>query len=247
MKVFGLIGFPLTHSWSAQYFKDKFEKEGIPGAEYRLFPLPQIKALKGFLKDNPELGGFNVTIPYKVSILPFLNETDAIAREIGAVNTVKVIRDGEHIRLKGFNTDAEGFLNSLPSPFHHQNALILGTGGGSKAVAWALKKSGVKFLMVSRLSQGSGFISYQEITREILQEYTLIINTTPVGMFPKVNACPLLQYETLTTDHLLYDLVYNPKETLFLRKGRENGAHTINGLRMLVGQAEAAWRIFNNG
>jgi shikimate dehydrogenase len=205
-----------------------------------------LKHLEQLLFNNPELTGFNVTIPYKISILPFLDEIDEEAREIGAVNTVKIYRDQQRILLKGYNTDGIGFLQSLPDPFPHRKALILGTGGASRAVARALKKLGITYKFVSRSKSGEGFLSYEELGTDLLNNYTLVVNTTPAGMFPDADRCPDLPYHLLTKQHFLYDLVYNPEETLFLKKGKERGAQTINGYKMLIGQAEAAYRIFTS-
>ncbi len=245
MQLFGLIGYPLTHSWSASYFNEKFAREGITDQTYRLFPIGELKLLDQLLFNNPELKGFNVTIPYKISIIPFLHEIDEEAREIGAVNTVRIYRGHHKLLLKGYNTDVTGFLQSLPDPFPHKKALILGTGGASRAVARVLKKLGIDFKFVSRSKSGEGFLSYEELGIDLLNKYTFVINTTPAGMFPDADRCPDIPYDLLTRAHFLYDLVYNPEETLFLKKGKERGAQTINGYKMLIGQAEEAYRIFN--
>lgn len=246
MKIFGLVGFPLTHSWSARYFTEKFEKEGITDQAYQLFPLQVIAGIKGLILKNPDLQGFNVTIPHKVSILPILDDTDQHAIEIGAVNTVKIYREGRAVLLKGFNTDAEGFLKSLPEQLNHRKALVLGTGGAAKAVAWGLRQRGIAYLFVSRTKKLNDTIQYEELDQDLLSEHTFIINTTPVGMFPGITNAPPLPYHLLDHHHFLYDLVYNPEETIFLRQGKQCGAQTLNGLPMLINQAEAAYRIFTS-
>lgn len=244
MQLLGLIGYPLSHAWSATYFSDKFSREKITNIAYRLLPLKQIGMLPDLIRRHPELTGFNVTIPYKVAILPLLDDQDEKAREIGAVNTVTISRDGETFRLKGFNTDAEGFLSSLPEPLNHEKALILGTGGAARAVAWALKQRGIGFRFVSRQKKGGDTVDYNSINLNLLDDYTFIINTTPIGMYPDVEAAPNFPYALLSGKHFLYDLIYNPAQTLFLSKGLAAGAKTTNGYSMLVGQAEAAFRIF---
>ena len=248
MRLFGLIGFPLSHSYSKKYFTDKFLHEKFTDCRYENFPIQSLDVLSGLIDHNPELEGLNVTIPYKEQILSFLTGLDENARAIGAVNTVKIIRNQGKVMLKGYNTDAYGFYSSL-KPFLNKNltsALILGTGGASKAIAHVLKQLGISCLFVSRHPKRNDHISYIELCGPVLYNYQLIINTTPVGMHPDEEVCPDIPYEFITGKHLLYDLVYNPSETRFLRKGKEMGAHVINGLNMLHLQAEKAWEIWNS-
>lgn len=241
-RLYGLIGFPLGHSFSARYFADKFQQEHLPECEYRNFPLESILELPAMLENHPELCGFNVTIPYKQEVIPYLTDLGGEAREIGAVNCVKITPKG----LFGYNTDAYGFQKSLLDLIGNKrpNALILGTGGASKAVAYVLKKLGIPFSFVSRQS-GDNRLTYSELTPEVMETHKLIINATPLGTFPKVTGCPAIPYETLTPAHFLFDLVYNPAFTEFLRRGQEQGAAIRNGYDMLIGQAEKAWEIWN--
>lgn len=242
MKQLGLIGYPLSHSFSKKYFSDKFLDENIKGFHYDLFPLNDIQKLTRLLKEQPNLLGLNVTIPYKEQVIPFLDEISESAKAIGAVNTIRI----ENGKLKGFNTDAYGFEESLKvflKP-HHKNALILGTGGAAKAIQYVLEKLDIGYKYVSRTPKAEQF-SYDELNEQIFNKYEIIVNTTPLGMFPKVEQCPAIPYEYLTNQHLLYDLVYNPKETLFLKKGKEKGASIKNGLEMLHLQAEKAWSIWS--
>ena len=241
---YGLIGFPLGHSFSKGYFTDFFKNEGID-AEYKNFELPQIDDLSVMLTQETELKGFNVTIPYKQQIFKYLDEVDAAAQAIGAVNVVKVIRDGESIKLKGYNTDIIGFGDSIRPLLkpHHTHALILGTGGASKAVDYVLQQFGLTTTFVSRTKREDA-ISYDDLTAELLEQYTVIVNTTPLGMHPKTDACPPLDYTAIDDRHLLFDVIYNPEKTLFLRRGEEAGATICNGMDMLIGQAKAAWNIW---
>lgn len=241
MRLFGLIGMPLAQSFSKKYFAEKFEKEGIPDATYGLFPLESIDQLPGLLAGHPHLEGLNVTIPYKEQVLPYLQSLSNDAKAIGACNCIK-ISDGN---LTGFNTDAPAFKKSLLPQLqsHHKKALILGTGGAAKAVVYVLQSMGIEYAFVSR-SAGSGF-TYEELTKDVVQDYSLIINATPLGSFPKVDAAPAIPYEYLSEKNYLYDLVYNPAKTLFLQKGAEQGALIKNGYEMLVGQAELSWEIWN--
>lgn len=247
-KIFGLIGYPLTHSFSAKYFADKFEKENIVNHSYDNFEIPSIEDFPSIIKNNPDLVGLNVTIPYKEQILPFLDELDDEAREIGAVNTIRIIkRDGKTI-LKGYNTDIYGFRETLKPLLqqNHYKALILGTGGAAKAVEYVLKKIGLEVLYVSRNPASANEVAYSDLNQEALRNYPVIINSTPLGMYPKVDVCPAIPYEYITKSNLLYDLIYNPSETLFMKKGVEKGANTQNGLGMLKLQAEKAWEIWNS-
>ncbi len=246
MTTYGLLGYPLGHSFSRRYFTEKFESESID-AEYLNFELPSMDQYLTMLDEHPTVRGHNVTIPYKQQVIPFLDEMSDEARAIGAVNVVKVSeRDGKRY-LKGYNSDVIGFVDSIKPLLrpHHTKALILGTGGASRAIRYGLEsKLGIEVLYVSRTPK-EGMITYADNTAEILKQYTVIVNCTPSGMYPHVDECPDLPYELMTSDHLLYDLVYNPEETLFMRRGAEHGATVKNGLEMLIGQAIASWRFWN--
>lgn len=246
MQKYGLIGFPLGHSFSKTYFNQKFEAEKID-AEYLNFEIPTIRDFKNVLKENPDLRGLNVTIPYKEQVIPYLDDLDEDARQIGAVNVIKFTKGlfGK-TKLKGYNSDIIGFKQSIEPLLteSHRKALILGTGGASKAVFQGLKQLGVGSTLVSRKPK-EFCITYEEITPKTMEQYTVIVNTTPLGMFPNVNACPNIPYDLLTPNHLLYDLLYNPDETLFMKKGKEKGATVKNGLEMLLLQAFAAWEIWH--
>ena len=244
MKQYGLIGFPLGHSFSKRYFTDKFEREGVV-AQYELYPLEKIEDFEA-LKLNEELCGVNVTIPYKEQIFKYLDEVDETAAQIGAVNVVRFDRSEGRLKLIGYNSDAIGFEESIRPLLLscHKKALILGTGGASKAIAYSLRKMGLQIQFVSRTAK-QGVLSYEMLNAELMSDYLVIVNASPVGTFPKVEECPNIPYSLLTPRHLLFDAVYNPAETLFLKKGREMGATGINGEAMLIGQAEAAWRIWN--
>ena len=241
MDKYGIIGNPLGHSFSKGFFTEKFAREGID-AEYLNFQIPEIGKLTEVLQENPELRGINVTLPYKTEVIPFLDELSDEAREIGAVNVVQ-IRNGH---LKGFNSDIIGFTRSIQPLLkpHHRKALILGTGGASRAIRVGLTRLGLEWKYVSRTPR-EGMITYGNITAETLREYEVIVNCSPVGMFPKVDECPAIPYEFLTQDNLLYDLVYNPENTLFMKKGALQGAVVKNGLEMLHLQAIASWEFWN--
>lgn len=244
MPLFGLIGYPLGHSYSADLFNDRFRKECKTDFSYRLFPLKTVSEFTKLLKDQPELCGLNVTIPYKESILPFLDHMEETARKIGAVNTI-VIRRGSHdLKTVGYNTDAGGFLRSLPVDIPWSGALILGSGGAAKAVAYALQQKNIRYLFVSRTHTSECFLPYENITKEILHNHSLIVNATPVGMSPDTEGIPPLPWELLTPDHFLYDLVYNPPETRFMHAGRLQGCRVMNGEKMLQEQAGLAWDLF---
>ncbi len=246
MKKYGLIGFPLGHSFSRNYFNNKFADEKID-AEYVNFEIPSIQDFRRVIEENPNIYGLNVTIPYKQQVIPYLDELDADAEEIGAVNVIKFIREaGQKLKLVGYNSDVVGFMGSIKPLLkpYHRKALILGTGGASKAIVYGLRKLGISSVFVSRTKK-EGMLTYDELTPEIMQEFTVIINCTPVGMFPHTDACPALPYECLTGKHLLFDLIYNPEETLFMKKGAAQGAITKNGLEMLLLQAIGAWSIWN--
>jgi len=245
MRKFGLIGYPLTHSFSKKYFSAKFEKESIWNCQFDLYEIPQITDLEQVLGENPELEGMSVTIPYKQEVIPFLDELDLACAAIGAVNCIQ-FRDGKR---KGFNTDYIGFKNSLQGWLGDilPNALVLGTGGASKAVKVALADLGVTFLSISR-SKGENQITYSDLSSdpEILKNYPLIINTTPLGTFPKTEEMPEIPLEMLNASHRVYDLVYNPSETTLMKACVERGGKAKNGMDMLVLQAEAAWAIWNS-
>ncbi len=249
MKKFGLVGFPLSHSFSKKYFAEKFQKENIIDAVYDNYEIEDVSlSLKDeIVAQKGELKGLNVTIPHKQNVIPLLDELDDAAADIGAVNVIKILPDG---KLKGYNSDYYGFKKSLEkfvgsSNLQNLKALILGTGGASKAVRKALEDLGIEYQYVSRNSS-EGVISYDDIKEEVIKEHQLIINTTPLGMYPKVENCPALPYDNIGEGHYLYDLVYNPEETLFMKKGRDNGAKAIHGLEMLHLQAEKAWEIWND-
>lgn len=244
MRKFGLIGFPLGHSFSVKYFTEKFRKESIRDCSYSNFEISAVSQVPGILND-PELVGLNVTIPYKESVIGFLNKTDTVVEETGACNCIHILRD----MVAGYNTDVIGFEQSVSEKLtvRDTRSLVLGTGGSSKAVAWVLKKLGIEFLFVSRKENAMrDQISYSNLNREILDSHSLIINTTPIGMFPKTNDCPPIPYEYLGPGHYLFDLIYNPAKTLFLEKGEASGARIKNGVDMLAIQAEASWKIWNN-
>lgn len=245
MEKYGLIGYPLGHSFSKNYFNEKFENEGID-AEYINFEIPSIEGLKEVLASNPEIKGLNVTIPYKQQVIPFLNSMTEEAEAIGAVNVIKVSRKGNTPILRGYNSDVVGFTRSIEPLLEpcHKKALILGTGGASKAVDYGLRKLGLETKFVSR-SQKDGAFTYGEITPAVIKEYNVIVNCTPVGMYPHTEDCPILPYAAMDTHTLLYDLIYNPDETMFLLKGREHGAITKNGLEMLLLQAFASWEFWH--
>lgn len=246
MDKYGLIGFPLSHSFSKGYFSEKFAKNQID-ATYENFELPDLEGVRNLLSD-PEIKGLNVTIPYKEKIIPYLDALNDAAKEIGAVNVIQMIDTPDGRKCIGCNSDVIGFMDSI-RPYlksYHTKALILGTGGASKAVEFGLKREGLETLLVSRKSNDNqGVISYEQLTSDLLKTYTVIVNTTPLGMYPNVENAPAIPYEFLTDSHLLYDLIYNPTETLFMKKGKDQGAIVVNGLEMLYLQAEAAWLIWN--
>jgi shikimate dehydrogenase len=245
MQQYGIIGYPLGHSFSKKYFTQKFLDENID-AEFLNFEIESVHQIKNILIETPKLKGFCVTIPHKENIIPLLDEIDPLAKKLGAVNSVKVIRTDNKIKLKGYNTDIYGFQKSLLHFLQNQTpkALILGTGGASKAVAGALQEINIPYLFVSR-NKKKNQITYQDLNSKILSEYHLIINTTPLGTFPNVNTYPDLPYDMIGSEHFLYDLVYNPNNTMFMQKGTKQGAKTHNGLKMLHLQAEKSWNIWN--
>ena len=250
MRQFGLIGYPLSHSFSQKFFTEKFLQENIVNAKYDNFPIPSIESFAGLWKENPNLEGLNVTIPYKKEVIPFLQHSSAVVQEINACNCIRKF-NGE---LYGYNTDVIGFEKSL-LPFlqpHHTQALILGTGGASAAVQWVLQKLNIQFQLVSRNTntieantEMKASLSYDQLAASVIESHTLIINTSPLGMYPNTNEAPPIAYEGITAQHHLYDLVYNPIETLFMKNGLAKGATVQNGLAMLHIQAEESWAIWN--
>lgn len=246
MKLFGLIGHPLSHSFSKKYFTEKFKKEGTTDCSYELYDIPEVSMLTKIIDNTPNLLGLNVTIPYKEKVIELMDKMNENASLIGAVNTIKI--DPISKKTTGYNTDYYGFKKSL-KPFlnnNHERALILGTGGASKAIIYALKELNIDYLLVSRNPKEDNEISYDAVNNYVIKHHQLIINTTPIGTFPNVNESPSLPYNLLTNNHLLYDLVYNPSETIFLKNGKINNCITINGAEMLKLQAEKAWEIWNN-
>lgn len=247
MKKLGLIGFPLGHSFSKKYYLEKFERENISGIDYDLYPIERINDFIDLYRDK-DMYGVNVTKPYKISVLPYLDELADEAKAINAVNCIQIrhLVDGS-VFLKGFNTDVYGFQKSLEPLLrpHHKNALILGTGGAAQAVIYALETLGITYRCVSRHKGGEN-LSYDELFDGTLDKYKLIINCTPAGTYPNIDEAPDIPYADLSEEHLLYDLVYNPEQTLFLKKGKERGASIKNGLEMLHIQAEKNWEIWNS-
>ena len=250
MRQFGLIGYPLSHSFSQKFFTEKFLQENIVNAKYDNFPIPSIESFAGLWKENPNLEGLNVTIPYKKEVIPFLQHSSAVVQEINACNCIRKFNN----ELYGYNTDVIGFEKSL-LPFlqpHHTHALILGTGGASAAVQWVLQKLNIQFQLVSRNTntieantEMKASLSYDQLAASVIESHTLIINTSPLGMYPNTNEAPPIAYEGITAQHHLYDLVYNPIETLFMKNGLAKGATVQNGLAMLHIQAEESWTIWN--
>ena len=243
MKVYGLLGKTLKHSFSKSYFAKKFSDLGINDCVYENFELANINELSGLLKANPDIVGLNITIPYKEDVIPFLHFQNEIVSEIKACNCINIVEG----KLYGYNTDVIGFKQSLEKCLepHHQKALILGTGGAAKAVRYALKDLGISFLNVSR-NKSEDTITYEQVNKNILGDYLVIINTSPLGMYPNVTEAPPIPYSELTPNHLLFDLIYNPEKTVFLQKGQERGAKICNGSEMLILQAEESWRIWNS-
>ncbi|MFD0976114.1 shikimate dehydrogenase family protein [Salinimicrobium gaetbulicola] len=242
MRKFGLIGQNISYSFSRNYFSEKFLREGISGS-YENFDLENISEFPAVLKENPELKGLNVTIPYKEEIIPFLDSLNPVASEIGAVNTIKLETSG---RLIGYNTDYFGFAEAL-KPYlkeHHKKALILGTGGASKAIAYALKTLDIEYKFVSRKASEEK-LSYEELNEQMLKEYTLLVNCSPLGTFPKIEEHPKIPFQHLTRNHLIFDLIYNPPQTRLMELAKVQGATVVNGQKMLELQAEKAWDIWN--
>lgn len=243
MKKFGLIGYPLSHSFSQKYFTEKFRKENIHDCVYENFSLSEIGQISSILINEPQLHGLNVTIPYKEQIIPFLHFKNDVVEKTGACNCIK-IKNG---KLYGYNTDVIGFEISLKKKLkdYHTHALILGTGGAAKAVEYVIKESGIDYKFVSRKVSSGNTINYGDLNENIIQSHTLIINTAPIGMYPNVDAYPNIPYQALTAKHYLFDLIYNPEKTMFLQKGEERRAAIQNGHEMLIIQAEESWRIWN--
>lgn len=259
MKKYGLIGYPLTHSFSKKYFTEKFLKEDLDNYEYDLYPLPNLSDLPDLIKSIPDLCGLNVTVPHKIGVMFYLDKIDPAAKEIDAVNCIKIVNhqpveaffSGElssmKVRLEGYNTDAYAFEKSLKPLLkkHHQKALILGNGGAARAVAYVLNKLGISYRLVSRRAIGKQY-SYKKLDADVMNERLLIVNTTPLGTAPNIDECPDIPYDLIGPKHLLYDLVYNPPETEFLKRGKARGATIKNGMEMLQLQAEKSWEIWNS-
>jgi shikimate dehydrogenase len=247
MRKFGLIGFPLGHSFSKEYFTGKFERERITDCSYENFPVKSLDKLSGIINDTPELCGLNITIPYKTEVLQYATYMEPDVREIGAANVLKIKRINSKIHISAFNSDINGIKDSLSPylPGNVKKVLILGTGGSSKAVAYALRKMGLEVLKVSR-SRSKGAVTYNEINSGIIPDVDLLVNTTPLGMYPDISSKPAIDYDQLTEKHILFDLVYNPEITSFLKMGQERGCRIISGLKMLYSQAERSWEIWND-
>ena len=245
VKLFGLLGKNIEYSFSRGYFSDKFQNLRLKKHKYVNFDLGDIKNFPLIIQQNENLKGFNVTIPYKEKVIPFLDKLDKTAKKIGAVNTVKLTKRGN---LKGYNSDVVGFEKSIMPLLkkHHKKALILGTGGASKAIAYALKRNDIKYIFVSRNPEGRKEISYDKLNEEIIKKYAIIINSTPLGTSPNVEKCPNIPYQYISEKHILFDLIYNPAITTFLSKGKAKGATIKNGLEMLELQAEESWRIWHD-
>jgi shikimate dehydrogenase len=247
MRKFGLIGYPLEHSFSSKYFSEKFRKEKINGCSYSNYPLTNIEQLTDLIDSDKEICGLNVTIPYKKEVISYLDHIDPEAEQVGAVNVLKIIRSAGMVQIRGYNSDIFGIRATLMpfKPEELQNALVLGTGGSSKAVCYVLKKLNVNYTLVSRTGK-PGCITYSDINADLLKEIRLIVNTTPAGMYPDTEGKPDIRYELLTDRNILFDLVYNPEITSFLKAGEERGCKILTGLKMLFSQAEKSWEIWND-
>lgn len=245
-RVFGLIGYPLSHSFSKKFFTEKFSNEAID-AEYLNFEIENISQLPHVIAAHPDLEGLNVTIPYKEQVIKFLDYTDEAATQIHAVNTIRIHRSGHRVSLHGYNTDIEGFQESIKPLIqkHHHKALVLGTGGASKAVVRALTNLGIDSVLISRNPEDKKDLSYNDLDEDVMDNYKIIVNTTPIGAYPNIEGCPAIPFELITQKHLLFDLVYNPEVTEFLKLGKQRGAVIKNGLEMLHLQALASWKIWN--
>ncbi|MCD4772297.1 MAG: shikimate dehydrogenase [Bacteroidales bacterium] len=246
MKKYGLIGYPLSHSFSEKYFSEKFKNENIKDSVYKLFPLEDIGSFPELIKKNPDIEGLNVTIPYKERIIKYLDELDMDARMIGAVNTIKIVKKSGKTKLIGYNTDAKAFEIFLKNFLkqRHNKALLLGSGGSSKAIQFVLKKLGIPCTVATRRPLKAQHVVYWAITKSFIESYQIIINTTPLGMFPDIEKFPDIPYKFLNSEHILFDLIYNPQETHFLKKGKEKGCITINGLKILELQADLSWKLW---
>lgn len=246
MKKLGLIGYPLGHSFSKKYYLSKFEQESITNINYDLYPITSIEKFPALYEADSHFYGFNVTIPYKQDIIKYLDELSEEAKEIGAVNCIRIIRKDDNVHLKGYNTDSYGFEESLKPLLNSQykKALVFGNGGAAKAVLYTLKKLGIVFKTVSRNKQNGDYI-YSELTQEQIAEHQILINCSPVGTFPNIDEAPSIPYDGVSKDHLLYDLIYNPEETMFLKEGKKRGARIKNGYEMLIKQADKNWDIWN--
>ncbi|MFH0843109.1 MAG: shikimate dehydrogenase [Bacteroidota bacterium] len=247
MRKFGLIGYPLGHSFSARYFAEKFTREGISDCEYRNYPIECLDEFTELVRSNKDLCGLNVTIPYKTEIIRYIDEKEHAVNDIGSVNVLKIRRAGGKTIISGFNSDVTGIKSSLGHYLEKgiSKAIILGTGGSSKAVSYVLKQAGLGMTFVSRKKK-HGCLAYSDLTPESLRESDLIVNTTPLGMFPDTGSMPAIDYNSLSEKHILFDLVYNPEITAFLRKGKERGCRIVTGLGMLYAQAERSWEIWND-
>jgi len=246
MRKFGLIGNPLGHSFSKKYFTEKFKNEHIKDCSYENYPLINLNRFQELITSNPDLSGLNVTIPYKTEIMKYIDVVDPEASEIGAVNVLKIRRLPDMVEIKGYNTDIVGIRETLlPNLTGVRNTLILGTGGSSMAVCYVIKKLGLDYKLVSRKKKND-VLEYQEVTAEVLKAVELIVNTTPLGMYPDIESKPELNYDLLNEKHILFDLVYNPEITSFLKMGQERGCKIISGLKMLRIQAEKSWEIWND-
>lgn len=243
MRQFGLIGYPLGHSFSKKFFSEKFEREGLTDCHYELFPIKNIGELPALLEANPQLEGLNITIPYKQQVITYLNDTENLPQGLNACNCIK-INNGQ---LTGYNTDTVGFEKSFTKKLktQHSRALVLGNGGAASAVFFVLKKLGIPFEVVSRQLHAGSTYTYSQLTPDLVATHTIIINTTPLGTYPNIDQCPDIPYNAISSNHYLFDLVYNPAKTLFLQKGEEKGATIENGYDMLVEQALESWRIWN--
>jgi len=248
MREFGLIGYPLGHAYSQKYFEDKFKNLGITDAKYNLFPISEISKIHNIITSQPNLIGLNVTTPYKELVIPYLNELDETILRLGTVNTIKITRNGEKFSLKGYNTDVFGLQKTFAELNFPEGskALIFGSGGSGKTVSFVLKEMGIGSTNVSREPENLKQISYSNITEAVLKRHNILINATPVGMFPNIDSCPQIPYKYVTDKHFCIDLVYNPAQTLFLKKCADKGALTVNGLTMLYEQADKAWEIWNS-
>ncbi|MDD3860156.1 MAG: shikimate dehydrogenase [Bacteroidales bacterium] len=248
MREFGLIGYPLGHAYSQKYFEDKFQTLGITDAKYTLFPISEISKISNIINSHPNLIGLNVTTPYKELVIPYLDEIDSLILRLGTVNTVKITRTVDSVKTKGFNTDVYGLnktFDNLNLP-KKSKAIILGSGGSGKTTNFVLKERGIETLNVSRSPQNLQHLSYSKLTESIISQHNIIVNATPVGMYPKIDLFPDIPYKYINKNHFCIDLVYNPAQTLFLKKCADKGASVVNGLTMLYEQADKAWEIWNS-